>query len=102
MNKKTLLEWFFYYDLVDYLWILTLIYFQKMKNPELLYEVKKWKKKWKQRTDDYGIESITNCLYVKCKAKKYYEHRKKNMNYKNSSIIAFFQIWYHLNFRAEI
>ena len=36
-----------------------------------------WSKKSNRRTDD-GIESITNCLYVKCKeSEKYYNIEKK-------------------------
>ena len=70
--------------------------FPKNEKSRIIIWSEKVKKKWKQRTDDYGIESITNCLYVKCKAKKYYEHRKKTWITKNHQLLHFsFQIWYY-------
>ena len=58
-----------------------LIYFLKKKFPII------WSKR-KRRTDD-GIESITNCLYVKCNAKNT-TTSKKIMNYKKWLFIAGF------------
>ena len=83
-----MLEWFFIS--FDFVFVVTFNLFPEKKIPII------WSKR-KRRTDD-GIESITNCLYVKCNAKNT-TTSKKIMNYKKWLFIAgfslfSFQIWF--------
>ena len=74
-----MLEWFFIS--FDFVFVVTFNLFPEKKFPII------WSKR-KRRTDD-GIESITNCLYVKCNAKNT-TTSKKIMNYKKWLFIAGF------------
>ena len=74
-----MLEWFFIS--FDFVFVVTFNLFPEKKFPII------WSKR-KRRTDD-GIESITNCLYVKCNAKNT-TTSKKIMNYKKWLFIAVF------------